>query len=100
MATSRTGTALHKRMRARAVTAAQTAGQTNCPLCGRWIDWNTHGSKSSPEADEIIPYAETQQTSTDLTNWRIICRHCNQQRGGKLAHKTRTTTTLRTSRDW
>ena len=101
MTTSRTGTATHKRMRAKLIAKAKREGQTNCPIDGRWIDWNTHGLPSSPEADEITPYANTGTTSTDPANWRIICQHCNRQLGGELgAHRTQQQGNLQTSRAW
>jgi len=101
MASSRTGTTKHKHMRAKAIAKAKREGQTTCPIDGRWIDWDTHGLPSSPEADEIIAYADTGATSTDPDNWRIICLQCNRQLGGQLgAQRSRRSGLLQTSRSW
>ena len=102
MTTSRTGTAIHRNMRAQTIHQAQANHQQTCPICGHWIDWDTHGKPNSPEADEIIPYYTTGQTSTNPNNWRIICRHCNQQLGAKHGNQQRwhTPNPLTTSQHW
>lgn len=81
MATSRTGTAKWKRVRARAIQQAQAEGITRCPLCGRWLDWNHSLQPSSVEVDHITPWAKG--GADDIENVRVICRDCNQRRGAR-----------------
>ena len=82
MATSRTGTTKWITLRRKAIRQAQHAGQRTCPLCRTYLNWTASGHPDSPEADHITPHAEG---GTDtLDNVRIICRQCNQRRGGQL----------------
>jgi 5-methylcytosine-specific restriction endonuclease McrA len=91
VATSRTGTATHKRMRKLVLAQAIEQGLLNCPECGVALDFNVSRRPNSPEADEVTPYAVTGRTSTDLKDWQILCRRCNQSKGGKLGYEMRGT---------
>lgn len=79
MASSRTGSAIWKRV----VTAVRErdAHINNCPLCDRGLDWLYSKRPNSAEVDHIIPHAQGGEDS--VSNARIICRHCNQSRGGR-----------------
>ncbi|MCB2412362.1 HNH endonuclease [Demequina sp. TTPB684] len=85
MAATRTGTTVHKRMRKRTLARDRAAGITHCPIpgCGAELDYDTtdRSNPAKAEADEITPWSHTQETSTDLEDWRTICAHCNQSRG-------------------
>ncbi|MEV7644709.1 MULTISPECIES: HNH endonuclease signature motif containing protein [Actinomycetes] len=81
MATSRTGTAEWKNVRATVLKEARGAGQATCPLCSTWLNWNQSKQPNSPEPDHIIPW---EQGGTNRpSNLRVICRLCNGKRGGK-----------------
>lgn len=83
MATSRTGTSVHKRM-AREVTAdAQARGITHCPSCGHELDYEDRRSTHGAQADETTPYAATGTTSTDPSQWQVLCAQCNQRKGAR-----------------
>jgi 5-methylcytosine-specific restriction protein A len=86
MATSRTGTAQHKRWRAAVIKRDRDQGITACPLCGQPLDYQNSGQPNSVEADHIIPHKYGGPTTLD--NGRAICRHCNQSRGARLAPRT------------
>ena len=110
MATSRTGTAKWKKASAKALRTAQNRGQTQCPLCRTRLDWTRSRTPTSPEADHIIEHAAGGTDTQD--NLRIICRQCNQQRGGRfgkqqqLKRQSKTVTqprftgSLNTSQPW
>ncbi|WP_410050683.1 HNH endonuclease [Actinomyces sp. MRS3W] len=82
VATSRTGTAKWKHARASAIARAKQVGQSHCPICGVILDYDVGGSPNSAEADHIVEYAAGGSDHPD--NLRIICRRCNQRRGGYL----------------
>lgn len=84
MATSRTGTAVHKRMRRECLKRDRDRGVTACPLCLVPIAWDTSKQPDSPEADELVPYSLTGKTSTNLDEWQTICRLCNQRKGNRM----------------
>ena len=108
MATSRTGTAKWKRIRTQALRHAHNTGVTHCSLCRTPLDWTRSKTPASPEPDHIIEH--TNGGTDTLDNLRIICRQCNQRRGGKLGrqkqltkHKPRRTQftgELATSQTW
>lgn len=79
MATSRTGTTEHLQWRKRVLARDRSAGITNCPLCGRLLDYETSRLPNSAEPDHITPYAYGGGYTMD--NGRTICRQCNQSRG-------------------
>ena len=79
MATSRTGTASHKRFRREVLAAGQLAGITHCPLCGVLLDYDRGLLPNSAEPDHIVPHAEGGDNS--VSNGRVLCRLCNQRRG-------------------
>ena len=85
MATSRTGTARWKNVRARALTKAQREGITHCPICRVPLDYTQGRHPNSAEPDHVIE--EARGGSDMLDNLRIICRRCNQRRGGRLGAK-------------
>lgn len=87
MATSRTGTAKWKRVRAAALDAALEAGMTDCPSCGIPLDWTRSRRPNSPEADHKVPYAKGGRD--EVSNVRVICRRCNQQRGALDGHRAK-----------
>ena len=80
MATSRTGTAKWKNIRAQVLNEAQHNGLTRCPLCRVTLNYETSKLPSSAEVDHIVPHAKGGADSTE--NARVICRLCNQRRGG------------------
>ena len=101
MATSRTGTAAWKTLRAKAIALALTAGLTNCPECGRWLDYHGTRNPNSPELDHIDAYAETGTAVPTIDEVQIICQACNQAKGGKLgAQRSARPKKLRTSQPW
>ena len=79
MATSRTGTASHKRWRTNVLQAGQNQGITHCPNCGVWLDYEQARKPNSAEPDHIIPHSLGGTNTVD--NGRVLCRHCNQSRG-------------------
>lgn len=87
MATPRSATTVHKRMRTRTLNRDKRAGLTHCPIpgCGRELNYETpdRSDPAKAEADEIIPWSTTRETSTDPDDWRTICAHCNQSRGNR-----------------
>lgn len=89
MVTSRTGTAIHKRMRKVTITRARRAGLTHCPSCGVELDYLVAQQPNSAEADEITPFAVTGRTSTDPGDWQVLCRLCNQRKGGRAGARAR-----------
>lgn len=81
IATSRTGTAQWKAIVKEVRERELDNGLTNCPLCGTGLDWLYSKRPNSAEVDHIIPHAQGGEDSAN--NARVICRHCNQSRGGK-----------------
>lgn len=81
IAANRTGTGKWKNIVKIVRQAALDAGLTHCPLCGTGLDWLYGLRPNSAEVDHIIPHAMGGEDS--VHNARIICRHCNQSRGGK-----------------
>lgn len=81
IASSRTGTAQWKAIVKIVRAHAIEMGIFKCPLCGTGLDWLHSKRPNSAEVDHIIPHAQGGEDSVD--NARIICRHCNQSRGGK-----------------
>ena len=79
IATSRTGTATWKRVRAQALKQAIDNNVTNCPICGVGLDYEYSKRPSSAEVDHLVPYSKG---GTDtLGNTTVICRWCNQRKG-------------------
>lgn len=83
MVTSRTGTAVHKRMAATTLARGRADGVTHCPRCGVELDYDTGRRPNSAEADEYPPFSITGRTSTDPEHWSVLCRTCNQSLGDK-----------------
>lgn len=83
--TQRNNTGRWKRLAQQAKANALEAGQYTCPLCRVLLDYTRSKQPNSAEADHIIPYAQGGQDT--LANIRIICRRCNQSRGGKLGNQ-------------
>ena len=79
MATSRTGTASHKRWRIAVLQAGINAGITHCPNCRGPLDYTNGRRPNSAEPDHIIPHSLGGENTED--NGRVLCRHCNQSRG-------------------
>lgn len=90
MATSRTGTASHKRFRKRVLAQGQADGIVNCPCreghrhhagrpCGVKLDYSRGKLPNSAEPDHIVASANGGGDTVD--NGRVICRRCNQSRG-------------------
>ncbi|MCP9345450.1 HNH endonuclease [Cutibacterium acnes] len=79
--TNRTASQAHRRWRARLITQARKQGQTECPLCGAQIAWDTHDLPTSPEADHITPVSRGGLNTLD--NGQIICRTCNRSKGNR-----------------
>ena len=79
IATSRTGTATWKRVRAQALKQAIDNNVTHCASCGVGLDYEYTRRPNSAEVDHIIPYSKG---GTDtLGNTTVICRWCNQRKG-------------------
>ncbi|WP_443094831.1 HNH endonuclease [Rothia koreensis] len=87
MTTSRTGTRKWLRLVQQARTRALEHDLTQCPLCRTPLDFTYPGHPNSAEADHIIAHAEGGPDT--LENIRIICRLCNQRRGGILGASRR-----------
>lgn len=81
MATSRTGTAVHKRMRRIVIAEAKARGLTHCPPCGNELDYTDGKAPHGAQADEIVAYAHSGVTSTDPNDWQVLCAKCNQRKG-------------------
>ena len=79
MATSRTGTASHKRFRREVLRAGQQAGITNCPLCGVLLDYAQGLTPDGAVADHIVPWSNG--GTNHPNNGRVLCRRCNESRG-------------------
>ena len=54
MATSRTGTAQWKRLRAEVIHEAKGNGLKHCPICRVYLDWNSAKKPRSVEVDHKI----------------------------------------------
>ena len=79
IATSRTGTATWKRVRAQALKQAIDNNITHCASCGVGLDYEYTRRPNSAEVDHVIPYSKG---GTDaLGNTTVICRWCNQRKG-------------------
>ena len=79
IATSRTGTATWKRIRAQALKQAIDNNITHCASCGVGLDYEYTRRPNSAEVDHVIPYSKG---GTDtLGNTTVICRWCNQRKG-------------------
>lgn len=87
MATSRTGTAKWKRVRAAALQQAQADGITRCPACRTHLDYERGQQPNSAEADHITPHSLGGQDT--IENVRVLCRHCNQSRGNGKPKRVR-----------
>ena len=99
MATSRTGTATWKRVRAQALAKAKRLGQTKCPHCQTELDYAQGLKPNSAEPDHIIPWKLGGRDHID--NLVVICRRCNQSKGKRAAPKTKNIVQpLKTSRKW
>jgi len=83
MATSRTGTALHKRMVRTVMAEAQARGVTHCPACKVELDYVNRTAPNGAHADEIVPFAVRGETSSDPNDWQVLCATCNQSKGAK-----------------
>ena len=100
MATSRSGTARHKNLRAQAIHDARQAGQTACPICRHQLDWDGPRGPRSPEMDHIT---SVEHGGRDVsTNVRIICGDCNRKRRGRerLARVAAVRDPIVTSQAW
>lgn len=104
MATSRTGTARWKAVRAQVIRRAKRDGVDHCPECGVLLDY-TSGTRArnSVEVDHIIPWS--QGGADDAAQCRVICGHCNRRLGDKKPKKPRSprkrpSIALETTRDW
>lgn len=85
MASSRTGTARWRRVRAERLKIDRDAGLTRCPICGVKLDWEHSMRPNSAEVDHIRPHSKGGQDV--LENCQTICRLDNQRMGGRLAKK-------------
>ena len=82
MATSRTGTASHKRFRRAVLNRDRRAGITHCPICGVLLDYTTGLLPNSAEPDHIVPHSLGGPDS--LENSQTICRTCNIRKGNRV----------------
>lgn len=65
------------------INEARAQGVTHCPNCGQELDYENRTRPNGAQADEIIAYAVTQRTSTELTDWQVLCATCNRSKGKK-----------------
>lgn len=100
MATSRTGTATWKRVRAQALSRAKRNGVTYCPHCNVELDYTQGLIPNSAEPDHITPYSLGGKDHID--NLIVICRKCNGSKGNREAPKAGNgvSAPLKTSRIW
>ncbi len=99
MATSRTGTATWKRVRAQALARAKRAGVTHCRHCTTKLDYMQGLNPNSAEPDHLVAYSMGGKDHVD--NLEVICRQCNQSKGHRDAPKAnKTPAPLKTSRKW
>jgi hypothetical protein len=93
MASSRTGSARHKRVRREVLAWAQDSGLTHCPCalackhhrgrrCGVVLDYVVSRQPNSAEPDHIKPWVAGGDDSVENMS-RVVCRQCNQARGNK-----------------
>ena len=85
MATSRTGTAIWKRVVKEV--RERDAHITRCPECGVGLDWIYSGRPNSVEVDHIVSHSRGGQDTAD--NARVCCRRCNQSLGAKSPRRER-----------
>jgi 5-methylcytosine-specific restriction endonuclease McrA len=85
MATNRTATTAWRQVRDLVRAEAQDRGQTNCPLCNVWLDWDRSRTPNSVEIDHIMP--ASRGGGDDPSGLRAVCRKCNQQMGGALSRR-------------
>ena len=78
---SRTSTAEWKKIRDKRREEEYNKGLTNCPSCGVWLNWDQGLLPNSAEVDHIEPWVDTR--TNDYNSTQIICRLCNQKKGGK-----------------
>jgi len=98
---SRTATTKWRKIRDQRRQLDLEAGIYNCPLCRTGLDWEYSLRPNSAEVDHITPHA--QGGKDELNNTRVICRLCNQSRGGRENRqraKTSAAKPLHTSRIW
>ncbi|GGL83387.1 HNH endonuclease [Glutamicibacter protophormiae] len=80
VATSRTGTALWKKIVARVRYRCRVVeGQTRCPWCSVVLNWEVSKLPNSAEVDHIVPSAQGGADSEE--NAWVICRRCNGSKG-------------------
>lgn len=85
MATNRTATTKWRKIRDQRLKIDFDNGIHNCPLCRKPMDYEYSRRPNSAEVDHIIEWAKGGKD--ELDNTRVICRHCNQSRGGKVGAK-------------
>jgi len=100
MTTSRTGTAVHKRMVKIVLAEARSRGITNCPACNTELDYVNRTAPNGSHADEIVAFAVTGETNTDPNAWQVLCATCNQSKGAKGWDATNGEPPYPTSRAW
>lgn len=99
MATSRTGTATWKRVRAQAIKKAKASGLTHCRYCNTLLNYEVGRTPSSAEVDHLVPHSKGGQDRLD--NVEVICRLCNQSKGHRATPKKREPDVgFRVSREW
>ena len=81
MATSRTGTAVWKRVSARAIKQAQSDGLTHCPVprCGIELDYLNRKAPNGASVDHVLAHANGGADHID--NTQVICVACNSRKG-------------------
>ena len=81
MATSRTGTAVWKRVSARAIKQAQSDGLTHCPVprCGIELDYLNRKAPNGASVDHVL--AHTNGGADHIDNTQVICVACNSRKG-------------------
>lgn len=76
------------KFRAAVIAAARDAGQQTCPNCGVWLRWDSANFPDSAEADHIIALADGGKHDP-RSNGQVICRQCNQSKGGGVGARKR-----------
>ena len=79
MATSRTGTAVWKRVSAQAIRRAQGQGLTHCPVCRVELDYDNRKAPNGASVDHVLSHAYGGADHVD--NTQVICAECNSRKG-------------------
>lgn len=80
MATSRTGTAQWKRLRARLIRERSHV----CHWCGKALDPQApRGASNAIEVDHVVPVSLRPDLAAELSNLVLVCHPCNRSKGAR-----------------